>query len=289
MLIKPYHLDELKFAWCYRVYFRWRTHRASAQPTLAQLNGETLDSMLQPYDVNILEASANKTDVKVLASVLPTETVAGCVSKTKGRVSKWLREELALPGPQKLLSRGYFASTTGKSSAQAIHEYLESQGEHHGYMSRPRPPVVVKSDPLTPEDEQRLRANHAVTMLRFHVVVCAWRRKGVFSRPAAEAVAEHWRGLQGEYRMTIEKVSFVPDHVHLALHVHPSLAPAKIVVALMNASQKLMWNDFADSVVCAAVERLWQPSAYIGSYWDLESAKIASYVRTWELEEGKGD
>jgi putative transposase len=288
MLIQPYHLEELKFAWCYRVYFRWRTHRATAQPALAKLNVKTLDSLLQPYDVKILEASANKMDVKVLASLLPTEIVAGCVSKTKGRVSKWLRDELALPGPRKLLSRGYFACTTGKSSAQAIHEYLDSQGEHHGYMSRPRPPVFVKSYPLTSDDEQRLRANHAVTMLRFHVVLCAWRRKGVLSRPAAEAIAEHWRVLQGEYPMAIEKVSFVPDHVHLAVDVHPSLAPAKIVVALMNASQELMWNEFADSVVGAAVERLWQPSAYIGSYGDLESAKIASYVRTWEQEEDKG-
>jgi hypothetical protein len=38
-------------------------------------------------------------------------------------------------------------------------------------------------------------------------------------------------------------------------------------------------------VIPARVERLWQPSAYIGSYGDLESIKIAAYVRKWESED----
>ena len=84
--------------------------------------------------------------------------------------------------------------------------------------------------------------------------------------------------------MFIDKVSFVPDHVHLAVRTHPSLSPAEVVVALMNASQELMWKDFANLVIRGARERLWQPSAYIGSYGDLESAKIAAYVRKWEAD-----
>jgi hypothetical protein len=40
-------------------------------------------------------------------------------------------------------------------------------------------------------------------------------------------------------------------------------------------------------VTQARVERLWQPGAYIGSYGDLQSAKIAAYVRQWEEAEGK--
>ena len=80
----------------------------------------------------------------------------------------------------------------------------------------------------------------------------------------------------------MEKVSFVPDHVHLAVRTHPTVSPAKMTLALINAAQELLWRDFDQSVIRAGVERLWQPSAYIGSYGDLESAKIASYVRQWE-------
>ena len=282
MLIQSYQLEELHFACCFRVYYRWRTYRATLQPALLRLDRETLDSLLQEYGIHILEASASESDVEVLASLLPPETAAACASKMKGRVSKWLRGQSGLPQERKLLSRGYFACTTGTSTAQAVLAYLESQGEHHGYMSRPLPPVFVASYARTSEDEQRLSASHAVTILQFHMVLSTWRRKGVFSRAAAEATADCWRQVQRQYPMFLEKVSFVPDHVHLAVRAHPSLSPAKIVVALMNASQELMWKDFANSVIRGRVERLWQPGAYIGSYGNMESAKIAAYVRKFE-------
>ena len=149
MLIQPDQRDELTFAWCYRVYYRWRTHRAAPQPALAKLDGATLGALLQDYDVHVLEATASEADVKLLASLLPTETVAAGVSKAKGRVSKWLREQLHLQNPRKLLSRGYFASTAGQSTAEAVQRYLEQQGEHHGYASRVHPPVFVQRYPIT--------------------------------------------------------------------------------------------------------------------------------------------
>ena len=132
MFIQAYQLDELEFAWCYRVYYRWRTHRAVSRAELASLDRATLDSLLQPYGIHVLEASASTTDVRVLASLPPAETVAACAGKAKGRVSKWLREKLRLAGPETLLGRGYFACTAGPSAAQTVERYLGQQGEHMG-------------------------------------------------------------------------------------------------------------------------------------------------------------
>ncbi len=284
MLIQPYQSDELEFAWCYRVYLRCKTYRARVQPVLAGLTCEALQSCLAPYDVHILEASADSTSVLALASLLPAETVAAFAGKLKGRISKWLRERLALDQPENLLSKGYFASTAGQSSAETVEQYLEKQGEHHRYLSRRHPPVFVKTFPITPADEQRLSAVHAVTILQLHVVLSTWRRKGVFAQSSAEATTQCWRELQEQTRFVLQKVSFVPDHVHLAVRLHPSVSPAELVVALMNASQEMMWSDFDDVVIRAGVERLWQPSAYIGSYGELESKKIGAYVRRWHRE-----
>ena len=129
-----------------------------------------------------------------------------------------------------------------------------------------------------------LRASHAVTVLQFQMVLSTWKRQGAFSRAAGEIVASCWRRLAETRPLVIEKVSFVPDHVHLAVRAHPSTSPAEFVVELMNASQERMWNDFADLVIEGGVDRLWQPSAYIGSYGDLESRKTAGYVRNWEAD-----
>ena len=82
--------------------------------------------------------------------------------------------------------------------------------------------------------------------------------------------------------LALENVSFFPDHVHLAVRIHPSVSPAQMVTALMNAAQERLWSGFPDSVIRAGVSRLWQPSAYTGAFGDLESAKIAAYVRQWE-------
>ncbi len=282
MRILPYQLEELDFAWCCRVYYRWRTHRGQAQAALAQLDQVTLDAMLQPYGIRILEANADPTAVKMLASLLPHETVAGCASRAKGRVSKWLREIARLQTSQKLLSRGYFACTTGKPTAEAVDRYLSEQGTHHGYASRARPPVFIERYPITPADEQRLSAQHAVMVLKLHIVLSTWRRKGVFGRPEGEAVAARWRQMQHEWQTFVEKVSFVPDHVHVAIRIHPNASPARLVFNMMNAAQDLLWEAFTEPVLRAAVDRLWQPSAYIGSYGNLQSAAMATYVRRWE-------
>jgi hypothetical protein len=114
MFIQPYQREELSFAWCYRVYFRFQTY------------------------------------------LKPDESVSACAGKIKGRISKWLREQLHLAEPRKLLSRGYFACTTGKPSAEAVDQYLEQQGEHHGYASRPHPPLFVQTYAITSDDQQRL-------------------------------------------------------------------------------------------------------------------------------------
>ena len=73
-------------------------------------------------------------------------------------------------------------------------------------------------------------------------------------------------------------MSFVPDHVHVALRVHPARSPADTVVELMNAAQEVMEQELAS----AGLNRLWQPSAYVGSYGDLASPQVRSYIENWK-------
>ena len=87
-----------------------------------------------------------------------------------------------------------------------------------------------------------------------------------------------------DVQAALVKISFVPDHVHLALRVHPSTSPAELIVQLMNSAQDFMFQRYCEDVIRAGVERLWQPSAYLGSYGDLESAKIAAYIKSWESQ-----
>jgi REP element-mobilizing transposase RayT len=282
-----YHLSEIAFAYCYHAYLRCSTHRLRPYPPLETLTPELLNELTAPLDIHTLEARASPTILRALVSLRPSESIATCASKVKGRISRWLRGALALGQPEGLLAKGYFACTAGKSTAAQVDQYLQGQAEHHGYAARPVPPTFVETYAPSPAEAAALQADHSCTVLRFHLVLATWRRHGIFSEPEARAVAQRWRALQRKERFGLLKVSFVPDHVHVAVSVHPSVAPGPLAVLLMNSAQRVVWEQFAAAAVAARAERLWQPSAYVGGYGDLASPQIQAYVRRWEAAETK--
>ena len=79
------------------------------------------------------------------------------------------------------------------------------------------------------------------------------------------------------------KVSFVPDHVHLAVRTHPSVVPSVLVTELLNVAQEVIWADFAGAAIQASIPRLWQPGAYIGSFLQAMTTSCGSsqYLHNW--------
>lgn len=278
MFIQPYQPEELHFAYCYRVYLRWRTHCGEVHQPLAMLDQTVLNSLVSEYDIHVLECSSDVTDVLTEVSLKPTESISACASKLKGRVSKWLREQLGLQEPANLLGRSYFACTVGKSTRETVEQYLSMQGEHHGYAERALPPVYVQSYDLDHDDEFRISPQHAMVIAQFHLVLATSKRQGMFGSQEGQRVAAEWQKLQSKLRFALIKVSFVPDHVHVAVRIHPAVSPADVTVGLMNAGQEVMSKE----LVAAGLNRLWQPSAYVGSYGDLASPQVRKYIRDWK-------
>jgi len=211
-----------------------------------------------------------------MVSLQPQDTISAAAGKLKGRLTKWLNEKLASTEPLQLLSRGYFACTAGKSRREAVEQYLDEQSAHHNYDQRQLPPVFVERYELSTADEGRLTAKHAFVVAQFHIVLATPKRKGVFGSHEGRAITAEWRRRQVEMRIAILKVSFVPDHVHLALRLHPAVSPADVVVALMNAAQDIA----QDLLVRDGLERLWEKSAYVGSYGELASPQVRKYIQS---------
>ena len=277
MFLKPYQPHELHFAYCYRVYQRFRTHGCRPYLPLASLTRSELDGLLRPYNIRVLESSSDATDVLATLSLQPFETISSAADKLKGRVSKWLREELQLSQPANLLSKGYFASTIGKSRKVAVENYLSAQSEHHGYAMRQLPPVFVDRYELGTEDLARISPKHAAVVAQFHLVMATSGRRGVLGSEEGRRIAAAWHRLQRTSRYALIKVSFVPDHAHVALRAHPAISPADIAIALMNSAQE----EISGALIRARLERLWQPSVYLGSYGDLASPQIRKYIENW--------
>jgi putative transposase len=285
MQVIDYQLQEINFAYCYHAYLHWRTHRRRPYPDLANLDQTALHALVEPLGLHVLECNSNATDCRILVSLRPTEALSACASKLKGRVSKWLCERLGLQAPEALLARGYFACTSGGNTRTAVEAYLDVQGDHHGYSHRSLAPVFVKTYQPDAEPEPWWHADHAFTHLQFHIVLATTGRRGVFGANEGMVVADRWAEIQHELRFALCKVSFVPDHIHLALRLHPAVAPAEVVQALMNDGQRLLAERFAAELVRAGLGRVWQPSAYVGSYGDLATPQVQAYIRRWRAME----
>jgi putative transposase len=278
MQFHTYYPHELRVAFCYRVYLVWRTHRVHPIPFLASLPRSILDSLVRPYNIRVLECASTETELRCIVSLQPTEST--CASKVKGRVSKWLREGLHLQHPMNLLSKGYFACTIGKTRSKFVERYLSSQAEHHGYDQRILPPVFCNEYRLESEDEVRLAAKHAAVNAKFHLVLSTQGRVGIFGSKQGERIANAWRQLQDEFGIALLKVSFVPDHVHIAVKAHPTASPTGIAANLMNSAQQVVQGEMIE----AGVDRLWSDGVYVGSYGDFASAQIRKYLENWRAE-----
>lgn len=151
MLILPYLLEELQFAFCNRIFIRTHTYRRRPVPSLSHLSFDVLKIALDPYDLHLLELASSPSEVQAMLSLQPEESTSSAISKTKGRISKWLSSKVEPVENtfRKTLGRGYFAVTVGSSHAEAIKGYLDKQSEHHGYANRARPPVWVQRIPQT--------------------------------------------------------------------------------------------------------------------------------------------
>lgn len=106
------------------------------------------------------------------------------------------------------------------------------------------------------------------------------RRRGILGSREGQQIAAEWHSLQNRLRIALTKVSFLPDHVHVAFQAHPAVSPASIAAAFMNSAQEVV----AQEMIQAGLERLWEPSAYLGSYGDLASPQIRRYIENWQRD-----
>lgn len=282
MFLPPVTAADLHLAYTYKVYFRWHTHRLRPLPALAALTLAEAQEFAATAGIQILELTADERNLLALVSLSPADSVSVCASKLKGRLSKWLRERSGLAAAENLLGRGYFACTAGHNVRADVTGYLDKQPTHHGYDRRVWPPVFVKEWEIASADEARLNPAHAVALLQFHVVLAVANRHGVFGDESGPVISEAWRGMQEHERFQLLKVSFVPDHIHLAVRMHPAAVPVELVARLMQAAQERMLRDFPEHLIQARLSRLWPNGAYLGSYGDITSPRVREYVRRWE-------
>jgi putative transposase len=185
--------------------------------------------------------------------------------------------ELASSFKQRALwSGGYFVRSVGKASRKAAEKYIYHQGEHHGLRNEKDIETMRWMNPR----RSNLRAAHATFDLSYHVVLATSDRREVFDRDIApalfETVAEHAENA-GFY---IERMSLLPDHIHLLVGTTPSHSIKECALSIMNHSWQFMADRYYGVLKNTGAYDLWESSCYLGTVGEATTAQIRSFLAT---------
>src|SRR5262249_51929835 len=155
---------------------------------------------------------------------------------------------------------------------KAVRRYLDQQAEHHGYSKRALPPVFRYSarQPIA------LTAAHATFELTHHLVLATEHRRGVFTAGIGAELGSYWLKVAAKHGFAIERISVLPDHVHLLVRTVPRLSIEACALALMNNGQHFVARQFPEALITAGLNQLWQPSAYAGATGTVTTARCQS-------------
>jgi len=263
--------------WAYQLhyYLCFRTHRRrpsflSREPVLQEL----ISKVCERHQYHLLGCEPNVDQVRTLVSLRPNQRVADTIKKLKANSSREFNKKFLLPPP--LWARGYLAQSVGHVRINAVRKYLDHQSAHHGYDSRFLPPIYK----YQVKEPAPLRARHAMFDLHHHLVFSTCRRKGIFNSTLGRALTNYWLRVAERRGLAIDRVSVVPDHVHLIVRIVPSMSIEECGLLLMNNGQYFVGKNFPQFLIEAGVNQLWQASAYAGTCGEYSSGLIQKWLNS---------
>ena len=210
--------------------------------------------------------------VRCLLSLRPAQAISTVIQTIKANSSRECGPQLDFSPP--LWQRGYLARSVGRVCVERVKQYLDQQSEHHGYASRVLPPIFR----YRVEAPAALTAQHAVFELNHHLVLATQHRKGIFDSARGAALGHYWLRVAEKRGFAIDRISIVPDHIHLLVRTPPKMSIEECVLSLLNNGQYFVGQHSPQAFVQAGIEQLWQASAYGGTCGEMTTALIKSFL-----------
>jgi putative transposase len=266
--------------WAYQLhyYLAFRTHRRRAHfadPVCATTLKQIVEEICQRHDYHLLESKTHDNYFRCLLSLRPEHDLATVIGKIKTNASRECGLQLQaynLAAP--IWARGFLARSAGRVNLSTVKQYIEHQAEHHGYATRHRPPVCR----YRAEQPKELSAAHSAFDLNHHVVLSTRFRAPVFEATLGEELATYWLKVAAKYGFAIDRLTIVPDHVHLLVRTVPKLNLESCVLALMNNGEYFLCRNHPQTLPDERIDQLWQPSAYVGTCGEVSTALVKAWL-----------
>jgi REP element-mobilizing transposase RayT len=217
------HVDPLDtLSWAYQLHYYLCFRTRSRKPLITshdQLNA-TLGEICQRHDYHLLRSKVYPDHFRCLLSLRPTQKISNVILTLKANSS---------PEPG-FWERGYLARSVGRVRIATVKEYIDQQATHHGYACRLLPPVFR----YRVEHPVVLTAAHASFDLNHHLVFATSHRIGIFDSALGDRLGRYWLSVASKRNFAIDRITVVPDHIHLLVRTAPKMSIEECALSLLN-------------------------------------------------------
>ncbi|MBO0798245.1 MAG: IS200/IS605 family transposase [Blastocatellia bacterium] len=273
MLLEP--LRKISWAFQLHYYICFRTHRCRARFT-DQVRVEAIEAALREicerHDYHLLQSKVYPDHLRCLLSLRPGQSISKVVQTIKANSARLFLEQFALSPP--LWGRGFLARSVGRVRLGIVKRYIGEQAEHHGYENRICPPISR----YTTQEAIPLTAEHAAFDLNYHLVFATRYRRGVFDSALGEALIQYWLRVGATRGFIIDRVTILPDHVHLLVRIAAKMSIEECILSLLNNGQHFVCKHASEALIKARIDQLWQPSAYVGTCGRVTTALVKAFL-----------
>jgi putative transposase len=273
MLLEP--LDTISWAYQLHYYLCFRTRHCRSlciSPKHVEAIEAALREICERHEYHLLQSKVYPDHMRCLVSLRPVQAISKVIQTIKANSARIFCWQFTLSPP--LWGRGFLARSVGRVRLTAVKQYISRQAEHHGYDRRVRPPVSR----YRAQEVVALTAAHATFDLNHHLVFATLYRRGVFNSTLGDALIHYWKRVASARGFAIDRVTFVPDHVHLLVRVAPKMSIEECSLSLLNNGQHFVGQHAPEALIEAKIEQLWQASAYAGTTGKVTTALVKAFL-----------
>jgi putative transposase len=118
-------------------------------------------------------------------------------------------------------------------------------------------------------------AKHHVYLMNYHFVWCPKRRRSILTGKLKARFEVIVKQVLKKLKADLLALEVMPDHVHLFVSGHPTLAPHKIVKAIKGRSSRLLRREFK---FLLRMPCLWTHSYFVSTAGNVSSKTIQDYI-----------
>jgi putative transposase len=257
------------------LYFQaYRSRALFAEEPVRRALTDVVDEVCQREDYHLLEACPSIDHLRLLISLKPHQAVSRTVKMLKGNLSRQLG--LRFPETKPWLGKGYFARSSGKVDIETARSYVESQATHHGYKGKWTEALELRNSSFK---SPAFQLDHSICILSYHVVLVTKGRASVFDETIAGGLFNCAVAVGYKHGFALERMSILPDHVHLILEAVPSKSIDELVLALVNNTAYWMGKHYWGVLKQTSAWDVWQPSYYAGTVGEYTTAQVKRFLR----------